>query len=56
MEAMIQATQKNEESKTELRLGNQEDPANVTHGVKFQLTQSAVVGFGFGTQGQKTGQ
>jgi hypothetical protein len=34
----------------------QVDPANVTHGVKFPLTQSAVVGLGFGAQGQETGQ
>ena len=32
------------------------DPANVTYGVKFPLTQSAVIGFGFGTQGQEAGQ
>jgi hypothetical protein len=28
----------------------------VTHGMKFALTQSAVIGFGFGTQGQEAGQ
>ena len=37
-------------------INQQVDPANVTHGVKFPLTQSAVVGFGFGAQGQEAGQ
>ena len=37
-------------------LNQQVDPANVTYGVKFPLTQSAVVGFGFGAQGQEAGQ
>ena len=32
------------------------DPTNVTHGVKFPLTQSAVVGFGFGAQGQEASE
>src|SRR6266436_7270396 len=26
----------------------------MTHGIKFALTQSTVIGFGFGTQGQET--
>src|SRR5260370_37899565 len=26
----------------------------MTHGMKFALTQSTVIGFGFGTQGQET--
>jgi hypothetical protein len=34
----------------------QVDPANVTHGVKFPLTQSAVVGLGFWAQGQEASQ
>src|SRR6266478_1268633 len=28
----------------------------MTHGMKFALTQSAVIGFGFGTQGQEAGE
>ena len=34
----------------------QMDPANVTHGVKVPLTQSRVVGLGFGAQSQEAGQ